>query len=92
MAALSQVLKVNTLNKTTVIAYNPKRNKEIIGRKSIISRHSLTRTELLVIVANHTPKITVAQDSHSSNFVICKKRFVISQLFIIFIKMEQNAY
>jgi len=70
MAALSQLLKVNTLNKTIVIAYNPKRNKEIIGRKSIISRHSLIRTELLVIVANHTPKITVAQDSHSSNFVI----------------------
>lgn len=83
MAALSQVLKVNTLYKITVTAYNPKRNKKIIGKKSIISCHSLTSVELLVITANHTPKITVVHDSHSSNFVICKKkkRVNIFQLF-----------
>ena len=72
IAALSQLLNVNTLYRTTVAAYRPNKAKTIAGRKRITCFHCVINgaATFPVIVIIHIPRNTVANKSHCISFVI----------------------
>ena len=71
-AALSQLLNVKTLYKTTVAAYRPNKARTMTGRKRITCFHCVINGALTfpVTVIIHIPRNTVANKSHSISFVI----------------------
>lgn len=74
IAALSQLLNVKTLYKTTVAAYKPNKAKTMTGRKRITCFHCVINGVLTfpATVIIHIPRNTVANKSHSISFVIWK--------------------